>query len=738
MNSTPGAGAGEAAAGGETGKPAKGRKSVASKRWFWLLPLVPVLAGLVLLVFDPPIQRSLRLQLFDQYQRWQPRALTEVPVGIVDIDEASLARLGQWPWPRTVLADLVEKLTAAGAATVAFDVMFSEPDRTAPVAAARMWQLSGPLRSAVEALPDHDVRFAQAIAAGDVVLGFAVERAAARNDGAAPRLPGGKVRFITAGEVAASWLPPFTGAVAPLPLFEAAAKGNGALTFVPDRDGVVRRVPLALRIGETPVPSLVAEALRVAQGTPNIILKSAGAAAGYEEVRIGALTIPVTPQADLWVHYAAPRGAWHIPAWEVLAGKVDPARVQDRILLVGSSAQGLMDLRFSPFGLMPGVEAHAQALEQILAGDWLERPSWARGVEGLILVVGGLLAGLLALRLRAVVAAAVTALVIVLLLGGGWFAFAEGHLLLDTLTPALGILLSFLLCSVVAHLMSEREQRYIKTAFARYVSPNRVDHLIDNPQAMELGGRRQDCSFIFTDLAGFTTLMERIDPGEAVALLNDYLDEMIAIAFRHEGTLDRIVGDAVAIMFSAPVPQADHRRRAFACALEMDAYANRTSQALQARGVAFGKTRLGVHCGEVIVGNFGGRNIFDYRALGDPVNTAARLESVNKHLGTRMCVSAAILADVPGARVRPVGRLVLKGKSEALEVFEPIDDELAQTRAPAEAYAKAFDAMHAERPDAAALFAELAARYPDDPLVHLHHGRLATGECGDLIVMSEK
>lgn len=732
------------------------RSANKKKRWLFLLPLVPVLAGLALLVFDPPLQRTLRLQLFDQYQRWQPRPVSDQPVGIIDIDEASLARLGQWPWPRTVLADLVAKLSAAGAATVAFDVMFSEPDRTAPGAAARMWNLSGPLRAAVEALPDHDATFARSIAAGDVVLGFAVEReaggtnpggagavnvpAAASSAGGAPapKLPSGKARFVNAGEAALAWLPPFTGAVTPLPAFEAAAKGNGALTFVPDRDGVVRRVPVALRIGDTPVPSLVTEALRVAQGTPNIILKSAGAAVGYEEARIGALTIPVTPQADLWVHYAAPRSNWRIPAWEVLEGKVDKARLADRILLVGSSAQGLMDLRFSPFGLMPGVEAHAQALEQILAGEWLERPSWARGAEGLALALGGLIAGLLALRLRAVVAAAVTAALMAVVLGGGWFAFADGHLLLDTFTPALGILLSFLLCSIVAHLMSEREQRYIKTAFARYVSPNRVDHLIDNPQAMELGGRRQDCSFIFTDLAGFTTLMERIDPGQAVQLLNDYLDEMIAIAFRHEGTLDRIVGDAVAIMFSAPVPQADHRRRAYTCALEMDAYANRYSRELQARGIAFGKTRLGVHCGEVIVGNFGGRNIFDYRALGDPVNTAARLESVNKHLGTRMCVSAAILKDCPGARVRPVGRLVLKGKSEALEVYEPLDDELAAARAPAEEYAKAFDAMRAERAEAEALFADLAKRYPDDPLVHLHHGRLATGDCGDLIVMSEK
>jgi adenylate cyclase len=232
--------------------------------------------------------------------------------------------------------------------------------------------------------------------------------------------------------------------------------------------------------------------------------------------------------------------------------------------------------------------------------------------------------------------------------------------------------------------------------------------------------------------------MESIDPGDAVALLNVYLDEMIAIAFRHDGTLDRIVGDAVAIMFSAPVPQADYRARALACALDMDSFARRNSMELQAKGIRFGATRIGVHAGEVIVGNFGGSNIFDYRALGDPVNTASRLESVNKHLGTRMCISEAILAGCPGASVRPVGRLVLKGKSQALAVFEPVIEDSGKALAPLAEYNAAFTALKNEEPAAQGLFQTLLQAYPDDPLVALHSRRLQAQERGDLIVMSEK
>jgi adenylate cyclase len=690
-------------------------------------------------------QQALRNNQFDQFQRWHPRAYEAAPVRVVDIDEESLARLGQWPWPRTRIAELVDKLGAAGAAAVGFDVMFSEPDRTSPKVAVDLWQLKGQQRADVLALPDHDAVFARSLEKGDAVLGFAVLRdentvkttgeAAAQQPKRA--LPEQKGRFVYAGEEQSRWLHHFDSAITSLPAFEKAAKGNGALTFVPDGDGVVRRVPLVFQIDGTPVGTLVSESLRVAQGAKNVLLKGAGQASGLAEIRIGDVTIPTTPQGEMWVHYSLAAKQRYVPAWKVLAGQVPAELLSGNVVLVGSSAQGLMDLRFSPMGLMAGVEAHAQGLEQVLTGHFLQRPSWARGTETLVLMLSGMLAGVLALRTRAMVSASASVLLVAGIVGGAWWAFVAQGLLLDAATPALGVLLTYVLCSLWHHFSSEREQRWIKDAFSRYVSPNRVAHLVDNPDDMALGGKRQTCSFIFTDLAGFTTLMERIDPAQAVTLLNAYLDEMIAIAFRFDGTLDRIVGDAVAIMFSAPVQQADHRVRALACALEMDRFANTYSNALLKEGTAFGKTRIGVHSGEVIVGNFGGSNMFDYRALGDPVNTAARLESVNKHLGTRMCVSEAILADNPDAVVRPVGRLVLKGKSQALAVFEPVTED-AMPRAPLEDYRRAFDALHQEEPQAAALFAQLAQAWPQDPLVLLHHSRLAAGEQGDLIVMSAK
>ena len=712
--------------------------------WPLLLPLLPLLLVALFQITGGEWQAALRNNLFDQYQRWHPRSYVEVPVRIIDIDDASLERLGQWPWPRQRLAELVDRLQAAGAAAIGFDVMFAEPDRTSPRAAAELWRLDGALRQQVLALPDHDRMLADSLRRADVVLGFSLERG--RQAKATGREPAAKVAFVNLGEPQTAWLHTFTGAVPALPLFEAAAKGNGALSFLPDGDGVVRRVPLVLRLKDSILPGLASETLRVAQGAPTMTLRSAGHLNGFTgaadngglgEIRIGDFRIPTTAQGELWLHYSGHQPTRSIPAWRILAGEVPAATLAGQILLVGTSAQGLMDLRFSPFGVIPGVEAHAQALEQILSEHFLERPAWARGAELLVLVGAGLAIGLLAVRARALSAAVACAALLAAIAGGAWYAFLAHGLLLDAALPGIGVLLTFIICSLAHHLVSEREQRWIRDAFARYVSPNRVAHLVEHPEDMDLGGRRQECSFIFTDLAGFTGLLEGMDPGRAVALLNDYLDEMIAIAFAHEGTLDRIIGDAVVIMFSAPVIQPDHRVRALACGLAMDAFACRYASDLQEKGIPFGMTRIGIHAGEVIVGNFGGKNIFDYRALGDPINTASRLESANKHLGTRLCISGEILSAAPATPARPVGRLVLKGKTLPLEVFEPVTDDVVK-RAPLAEYRLAYEALCGDEAAALARFEKLAGDYPEDPLLRLHCQRLRGGESGDLIVMAEK
>ena len=700
------------------------------QRWALLLPGLAVAFGLLIHLLDPLPVQTARHAVFDQFQRWQPRVYTPAPVRIIDIDDESLARLGQWPWPRTRVAELTERLQNAQASAIVFDTIFAEPDRTSPKAMVQLWLPSADLARQINRLPDHDAVLAEVIGRGRVVLGFALEREPQHQ----PVLPASKARFVAINETAAPYLFEFSGGISSLPVLVAAAQGNGMLSFVPDADGVVRRLPLLMRHGNTLLPSLGVEALRVTQGVQAITTRVV-AGLGLEELRVGGLTLPTTPQGEVWVHYTKPVPGRYLPAWKVLAGEVPAEELAGHILLIGTSAQGLMDLRFSALGtVIPGVEIHAQLLEQLLTGDGLSRPGWAPALEVLLVIAAGLLAGSAALAFGALPSVGLFVLLMASVWGVVWQAFSGHGLLIDPVAPASTLLVAFVLSSIVRHVREERRQRWVRQAFSRYVSPNLVNHLVAHPEALKLGGQRQQCSFVFTDMVGSTRLLESMDPATAATLINRYLDGLIAIAFAHEGTLTRIMGDGLAIMFSAPVPQLDHPLRALQCANRMQVFARQYASELGTQGVPFGQTRMGVHTGEVVVGNFGGATIFDYRALGDPVNTASRLESANRHLGTLVCVSEAVVQACPAMCVRPIGRLLLEGKSYPLMVFEPLPDAAG----PDMPYEHAFELLLNDAPGALLAFEQLVAQRPADQLAAMHLARLRAGQVGDLIVLESK
>ena len=686
-------------------------------RWSLAAPAAVVLVGSVSSVLNPIAIQVVQNITFDQFQRWSPRVQGAHSVTVVDIDDASLERIGQWPWPRDTVAALTTQLNRAAPAAIAYDILWSEADRQ----------------------HGNDALLAQSFATGNVVIGFAMQRERGNmTDGIV--VPPQRARYVIAGASPSGFLHGFDSAVDALPALRTAAAGYGALTFMPDADGLIRRVPLLLRRGGEIVPSLAAEALRVALHTDNYLLRT-DMAAGLTDVRIGKYVIPTTANGDIWIHYAKDARSHSIPAWKILAGQLTESALAGQIVLVGTSAQGLMDVRFNPLGgVLPGVAIHAQILEQIMGGGVLARPSWSTAAELLALAVFGMAIGLLALTSAALVALMYAALFMILLWSLAWLAFDHAGLLLEPALPSIVVAASYVAASVVRHVMSERRHRWIKTAFSRYISPNLVMYLIKHPDQLELSGRRQECSFVFTDLTGFTRMMEMIDPQQAVMLLNGYLDQMTAIAFAHQGTLDRIVGDAVAVMLSAPVAQADHRQRALDCALEMQRFSVQYVAQCQISGVDFGRTRIGVHTGYVIVGNFGSSSMFDYRALGDVVNTASRLEGANKYLGTWMCVSAETFSGCDGVQARQIGQLLLAGRQTAITVYEPIDP-LATLQPDSDyvrAYQLAYQSMQAKDPRAAEAFKLLQAQRTDDTLVHFHLHRLATGQVGDVIELAAK
>ncbi|MBR0566701.1 adenylate/guanylate cyclase domain-containing protein [Azoarcus sp. L1K30] len=685
-----------------------------------LLPFLILMVGLVSMANAPAVLDTVRHAVFDHYQRWRPAEAVGEPVRVIDIDEESLARFGQWPWSREVLAQLADRLFAAGVSVVGFDMLFAEADRHG--------RDDGGLESASAG---SDSRFARSLANGPSVIGFVLAQR-----GTDPSAAGMTSHLAATSAELLGGLHRFPAALNPLPVLGRAA-ALGAINFVPDDDGVIRRLPLMFMLDGRPVPSLTAEMLRMAQPGAGFLLDRdplAGLTLG-----IGPYRIPLSVQGEMWIRQGLLRAGRYIPAWKVLRGEADLAALKGMPVLVGASAQTLMDLRFSALGeVVPGVEVHAQVLDQVRAGQWLLRPAQAVEMELLLLCIAGGAVAALALRTRALVAALSTLLVLLAMAAASWQAFVSLGVLLDPAVAGGFVILIFVSGSLVRHIATERRQRWIRHAFARYVSPNLVDHLVSHPEALELGGVRRVCSFLFTDLEGYTALMERYDPARVISLVNAYLDGMIRIAFRHQGTLDRIVGDAVMVMFSAPLVQADHACRALACAREMNEFSREFASSLNAEGVGWGQTRIGVHTGEVIVGNIGGASIFDYSALGDAVNIASRLEGANKYLGTLICVSQETLAQCPGTPARPAARLVLKGRSGAIAVSELLCAGAGEGAIGDVEYEAAYGLMAAGDEAALDAFARLASHRPRDPLVAVHLARLRAGEHGDLIVLADK
>ncbi|ABK43629.1 adenylate/guanylate cyclase [Magnetococcus marinus MC-1] len=709
---------------------------------FWISFLL-LMVLIIIQIVDPPLRQRLRLMSFDQLQQLSPRVYPEhLPLRVIAIDDASLQSIGQWPWPRTRIAEIVAQLNAMGAQAIAFDMLFAEPDRTSPKQMMQNWPGQSALQTALAKLPDHDEIFAQQIAQSSVVTGFVTASPAtlAKDVSGQPQPKGGL--FVFGGDIR-TMLPDYQAATVNLPLLEQAAEGNAVLELPADTDGILRHLPLFYRIGSATFPTLGLESIRLFLGLNQLAVTASAqddalGPAGLRRLKLASIERPITAAGEVFLHYRPLNPSRYISAAELLKGKVEPALIANHLVFIAATSKGLGDTIFTPLKeLVPGVEVHVQLTEQLIEGNYLQQPPLLddKIVTGFILF--WLLLYTLLARFRPVWAILFVVAAMVGFASYCWHLFSQQQIFIDPLYPILCMLLLFVSTLIPQYLQLAKDERWVKDAFVRYVSPNRVKYLVENKDSLKLGGEERECSFVMTDLEGFTSLMEQYKPPTLVAMLNGYLDGMVSIAFQHEGTLDRIVGDAVAVLFSTPLPQADHAARAIACARDMDIFAQQFRQQQQAQGIPLGCTRIGVHTGRVIVGNFGGSKLLDYRALGDPINTAARLESVNKHLGTRVCISVASVMQDATFIGRPVGALILKGKSQPLEVFEPLSQE-SYDSPQMQAYLAAYQQLQQGESQAAKTFDDLLTRYPTDPLIQWHVKRLQQGQSGVEMTMSQK
>ncbi|MEX2200318.1 MAG: adenylate/guanylate cyclase domain-containing protein, partial [Dongiaceae bacterium] len=513
------------------------------------LPLLALL--LWVRVEDPVLIEALRLRSFDLMQKIAPREVEQYPVQIVDIDEASIVEIGQWPWPRTVLAELVDRLMASGAAVVGFDILFAEPDRTSPaMIAQRLDGIDPGTRALLESLPDHDGIFAATLARCRCVLGYSVLESLGASANETPVAP---AAIAEIGGDPRPFLYPYPGVLSNLAPLEAAAAGRGLFTLDPEQDGLVRRVPLLMRVGNTILPALAPELLRVATGQTTYAVQRNEI--GLESLTIAGVKVPTDEQGQVWIRFGLHDPARFVSASDVLAGRLPAEQLAGRIVLIGTSAVGLRDLRATPVDLtMPGVEIHAQLIETVLAGEYLRRPNFMLGAE----LVATCIFGLLLIGLVPAVRPGFSFGILVLAVGGAavgsWYFFSEKSLLVDPSYPAATAGMLYGLLVYLSHYRTERQRRQTAEAFGRYLSPVMAERVSRDRNALKLGGDERVLTIMFADARGFTALSERYagDPQTLTGIVNKFLSAMSDEIQKLDGTVDKYMGDAVMAFWNAP------------------------------------------------------------------------------------------------------------------------------------------------------------------------------------------
>ena len=651
------------------------------RRWFKRkfgyarLLCIALLIGLaVMRIADPPPVEELRVRIFDAFQVIDPRVKTARPVVIVDIDEKSLAKFGQWPWPRTRIADVVANLTRLGAVVIAFDIVFAEPDRLNPdVAADTIRNLDDETRTKLRALPSNDQLFAEAMRNSRVVLGESglpyVLRELDKN------LPVTGLAML--GEDPQRFMLNFPGLLRNTPVLEAAAGGRGLFTIRTERDGIVRRVPVIMQAQGLTMPSLTFEMLRLATGSDTIFIKSD--VAGIKSVAVKGFEVPTDRNGQLWVHFAHHDPSIFVSAADVLEGSLEPQTIAEKLVLIGTSAVGLLDVKTTPVSpVMPGVEIHAQVLEAALTKKLLSQPSYGPILEFGAALLLGIAVIWLAPLFGPVTLVAVGAFIAALLVGTSWYFYTQHKLLIDFTYPLLSTTAIYLTLIFSSFVREQAQRRQIRSAFGQYLSPALIEQLAQSPEKLVLGGEEREMTIMFSDVRGFTTISESFknDPQGLTALMNRFLTPLTNAIIARKGTIDKYMGDAIVAFWNAPLDDKEHQLNGCEAAVDMleriDMLNKQRELEAQEGGPAFFPLNVGVglNTGVCVVGNMGSDLRFDYSVLGDTVNLASRLEGQSKEYGFPIIVgSKTALAVKDKFAILELDFVMVKGKKEPEVIY---------------------------------------------------------------------
>jgi len=636
-----------------------------------------LLTGMVALrIADPLAIEELRIRTFDAFQVIEPRAKTIRPVTIVDIDEKSLAKFGQWPWSRNQVADMIINLTQLGAVVVAFDIVFSEPDRLNPDAvASTMRYLDEVTRSKLRALPSNDQILAEAIKRSRVILGeTGLPEIVADLD---QTLPLSGIASLGADVEPGAFIYDWPGLLRNVRVLEEAAAGRGLISINPDRDGIIRRVPILMMAQGHPMPSLTLEILRLLTSTPTILVKME--TAGIKSVNVRGLEIPTDLNGRLWIHFARHDPDSFVSASDVLDGSVAPAKIAGKLVLIGTSAAALNDIKTTPVSAaMPGVEAHAQVIEAALTKSLLSQPFYGPMLEYGAALSLGILVIALAPLFGPITLVVVGALIASALIGLSWYFYSQQQLLVDFTYPLLSTTVIYLTLIFANFVREQAQRRQIRSAFGQYLSPALVEQLAQSPEKLVLGGEEREMTIMFSDVRGFTTISEfyKHDPQGLTKLMNRFLTPLTNAILARKGTIDKYMGDAIMAFWNAPLDDRDHQVNACDAALDMleriEVLNRQREIEAQQGGHVFIPIQVGVglNTGTCVVGNMGSDLRFDYSVLGDSVNLASRLEGQSKEYGFPIIAgSRTAIAVKDQFAILELDFIMVKGKKEPEVIY---------------------------------------------------------------------
>lgn len=689
-----------------------------------------------------PLLDLLELKTYDMRLLASAPAQAQAPtqVTIVAVDEKSLSEVGRWPWSRRTIAQLVDRLTKMGAAVVALDVFFSEPENSGLLARIDSLRASAPPGEAksydkLRAELDADPVLARAIRDnGNVVLPIVFvwsqeEASHLRVTGAvraAQRLEAEAVRVEREGGAGTVLLhtPDPRGFVANLPLLQSAARALGHINMSPDPDGSLRRIQLAVRYQGHFVPAADLQAARLYLGAPELALDAADY--GITGISIGQRRIQTDEEGRILVRYYGPEQTVRtISASDVLAGRVDASLVKGKIVLVGTGAKGIGDVRVTPFGsVFPGVEIRASIIQNLLDDSYLRRPEWLGLVETVALLAIGLLLALLLPRMGVRYGALVCAALV------GAYLMLAVHLFgqkvwVTVVYPSILVGLLFVSTTLAQYFRTELEKRQIKSAFQHYVPAKVVDEIVRDVNKLRLGGDKRELTVLFSDIRGFTSMAETMRPEDLVTLLNSYLTQMTDKVFRNDGLLDKYIGDAVMAVYGAPIHRPDHAELACRTALEMMAALRELQAEWRRTGQPVLDIGIGVNTGQMIVGNMGSQTRFDYTVIGDAVNLGSRIEGMNKNYGTHILLSEYTYAHVRDRfqSIREIDMAHIRGRGAQVRLYELIPDAVYPDLRWLKDFEKGYALYHGgARGEAISIFRALAEGV-GDPVSRYYLGR---------------